>query len=321
MAPDEYGRFKAELNDLRLRTAREKAKFGWWRDYRGVRERSAAVVALGRSVLDDSRSRKADRDGRLREGAALVKERMSQLVDMTRFFNEDDAVRKALTRAEIKLAGMDLLMAGEKFEEAAIRLSDAAAFVSGAEREIVRLLERYRNPDERKKWKHWADETIADSRAAGTTAIIVSKLERVLTIYRRGQAVGSYAIGLGKYGLSDKLYQGDEATPEGKYRIVRKYPDTPFYKALLINYPNADDLKAFAEARKKRLIPGNNDAGGAIEIHGGGKNRLTQGCVGLENSDMDDVYKIAEVGTVVTIVGTLSVEGTILAEIEKFGKQ
>jgi murein L,D-transpeptidase YafK len=133
--------------------------------------------------------------------------------------------------------------------------------------------------------------------------------------------VGSYAIGLGKYGLSDKLYQGDEATPEGKYRIIRKYPETPFYKALLINYPNADDLKVFAEARKKGMIPGKNDAGGAIEIHGGGKNKLTQGCIGLENSDMDDIYKIAEVGTAVTIVGTLSVEGTILAEIEKFGKQ
>jgi L,D-peptidoglycan transpeptidase YkuD (ErfK/YbiS/YcfS/YnhG family) len=321
LSADVYGRFRSGLIELRRRVAREKAKFGWWRVFEGVAAQGKDVVALGRTVLEDVRSRKEGQAGRLREGTALVKTRMDKLIGMTRYVNEDDAVRKALSQAEIKLGGMDLLMREEKFEDAAALLVNAGVFVSEAEREIVRLLERYRDPDERKKWKRWADETIAETGAMGTTAILVSKLERTLTIYKRGKAVASYDIGLGKYGLSDKLYQGDEATPEGRYRIVRKYPNTPFYKALLINYPNADDLKAFAEARRRGLIPGYNDAGSAIEIHGGGKNKLTKGCVGLENADMDDVYRIAEVGTPVTIVGALSVEGTILADIEKFGKQ
>jgi L,D-peptidoglycan transpeptidase YkuD (ErfK/YbiS/YcfS/YnhG family) len=320
LSPVEYERFRSGLIELRGRVAREKAKYGWWRDYRSAAANGRKVVALGRTALEGALALKEGRTGRLRDGAALIKERMVRLVAMTRFFNEDDAVRKALAQAEIKLGGMDLLTRSEKYEEAAVSLADAGAFVSGAEREIVRLLERYRNADEQKKWKRWAEETVADTKARGTTAIVVSKLERRLTIFRKGLAVAVFEIGLGKYGLSDKLYQGDEATPEGKYRIVRKYPATPFYKALLINYPNAEDMKAFAEARRKGLVPGRSDAGGAIEIHGGGKNKLTQGCVGLENADMDEVYRIAEIGTPVTIVGTLSVEGTILAEIGKFIK-
>jgi L,D-peptidoglycan transpeptidase YkuD (ErfK/YbiS/YcfS/YnhG family) len=306
---------------LRRLVARENAEFGWWRDFRGVQAEGVKVVALGRMVQENARSLMDGQVGRLHDGLARVKERMAGLVGMTRYFNENDAVRKALTQAEIKLGGMDLLVRSERFENAADLLADAAAFVMEAEREIVRLLQRYRRPDEQTKWKRWAAETIADARVQGTTAIIICKLERTLTIYRKGKAIAAYEIGLGKCGLSDKLYQGDEATPEGKYRIVRKFPDTPFYKALLINYPNADDLKAFNEALRKGLIPGRNDAGGAIEIHGGGWNKLTQGCVGLENEDMDKVYGIAEIGTAVTIVGTLSVEGTILADIDKFGKQ
>ncbi len=321
LSPNDYGRFRSGLIELRRLVAREKAKFGWWRDYRSVAEEGEKIAALGRTIQVNARILKEDRAGQLHEGAALIRGRMSRLVGMTRYFNEDDAVRKALSQAEIKLGGMDLLLRTEKYEGAAGLLADAAEFVSGAEREIVRLLQRYRGSDEQKKWKRWADETIAGTRALGTTAIVVSKLERTLSLYKNGKTTAVFEIGLGKYGLSDKLYQGDEATPEGKYRIVRKYPNTPFYKALLINYPNAEDLRAFAEARRRGLVRGVSDAGGAIEIHGGGKNKLTQGCVGLENADMDFVYRFAEVGTLVTIVGTLSVEGTILADIDKFGKQ
>ena len=61
--------------------------------------------------------------------------------------------------------------------------------------------------------------------------------------------------------------------------------------------------------------------GGFIEIHGGGKDNLTKGCVGLENKDMDHVYGLTEVGTPVTIVGAVSVENTILAEIKEVRKK
>jgi hypothetical protein len=72
-----------------------------------------------------------------------------------------------------------------------------------------------------------------------------------------------------------------------------------------------------AKHSRKGLIPGQAGIGGAIEIHGGGKDSLTKGCVGLENKDMDRVYDYAREGTAVTIVGVVSIENTILAEIGK----
>ena len=68
---------------------------------------------------------------------------------------------------------------------------------------------------------HRADDTVAESKARGTTAFVVSKLERKLHIYKKGILTASYDIGLGRFGLSDKMFSGDEATPEGRYKIIR----------------------------------------------------------------------------------------------------
>ena len=38
---------------------------------------------------------------------------------------------------------------------------------------------------------------------------------------------------------------GDYATPEGRYRIEKKMPTSQYYKALLLDYPNAEDKKRF----------------------------------------------------------------------------
>jgi hypothetical protein len=89
---------------------------------------------------------------------------------------------------------------------------------------------------------------------------------------------------------------------------------------VLINYPNDEDQKAFAMAKKDGRVPARAAIGGAIEIHGGGKDSLTEGCVGLENKDMDEIFNLVRIGTPVTILGAVSVENSILAEIKKFDK-
>lgn len=320
-ATAEYDLYKAGLSELRQRTDRETAEFGPFRNFDRILDDARALMASGNDVLEAIRAKKEYRIQSLGEEAAALKRRMALLRDMTRFFNEDDEVRKALAQAEIKIGQMTLSVSGEKFDQASARLDETAVFVQDAETAVSRLLERYRNPEEQKKWKRWADEMITESRRSGATALLVSKLERTLTVYKRGEVSDVFDIGLGKYGLSDKLYSGDEATPEGKYRILRKFPQSSLYKSMLIDYPNADDLRTFAEAKKRGRIPNRADAGGAIEIHGGGKDKLTRGCVGLENKDMDKVYQAAGIGTAVTIVGTLDVEGALLSALKAFGKQ
>ena len=104
-------------------------------------------------------------------------------------------------------------------------------------------------------------------------------------------------------------------TPEGRYKIVKKNAQSRYYKALLIDYPNESDKRRFALAKKKGLIPAGAAIGGLIEIHGGGKDSLTNGCVGVENSVMDRLFPEVSVGTVVTIIGSLESANKLLSDL------
>ena len=64
--------------------------------------------------------------------------------------------------------------------------------------------------------------------------------------------------------------------------------------------------------RYRRRPPGTTtpkdaEIGGMIEIHGGGGKGVnwTDGCIALENKNMDIVFKLAQSGTPVTIVGSV----------------
>ena len=151
-------------------------------------------------------------------------------------------------------------------------------------------------------WRHWIDETVAQSRAAGGSAVIVDKAGHRAYVVRAGKIVQTYRCDLGYNSARQKMYAGDGATPEGKYRVTNVIGRSHYYKALRLNYPNADDLRRHADARRKKVVRGS--VGGLIEIHGsGGRNEdWTMGCIALTNNDIDDLLRRVGVGTPVTIV-------------------
>ncbi len=110
--------------------------------------------------------------------------------------------------------------------------------------------------------------------------------------------------------MGTKRHRGDKATPEGSYKVTRKRGPgaTKYYKALDIDYPNAEDLARFRAAKQRGEIPAGTSPGSLIEIHGhGGRGAdWTEGCVALRNDHMDKVFAAAQVGTPVLIVGALS---------------
>ena len=83
-------------------------------------------------------------------------------------------------------------------------------------------------------------------------------------------------------------------------------PRGTFYKALLLDYPNAEDRAEFNRARRSGDLPPSAGIGGLIEIHGeGGRGRdWTRGCAAVTNRDMDELFARVGVGTPVTIVGS-----------------
>jgi L,D-peptidoglycan transpeptidase YkuD (ErfK/YbiS/YcfS/YnhG family) len=142
----------------------------------------------------------------------------------------------------------------------------------------------------------------------GQTVILVDKIQSSLIILKNGKEFKTFSAEFGKSWMGDKLYAGDKATPEGVYKVLEKKSrgKTKYYKALLINYPNNEDQRRFDKMVRSGEISKKTHIGGLIEIHGdGGKGvHWTDGCVALENTEMDVVFSQASVNTTVVIVGS-----------------
>ena len=148
-----------------------------------------------------------------------------------------------------------------------------------------------------------------NSRAGNTTVIIVDKLRRQLLVVRGDEDLASFEVDLGLGGMESKTRAGDAFTPEGRYKVteVRNPGQTRYYRALMLDYPNRDDIARFRAAQKAGTVPKNGRIGNNIEIHGkdGRDQDWTQGCVTLSNDDMDTLVGLVDVGTPVTIVGMI----------------
>jgi murein L,D-transpeptidase YafK len=214
----------------------------------------------------------------------------------------------AARRAEYHLDLAEKYAATGAFDRANVAAMMALDFSQIVHKSWKDLHARFGDSRNLTLWRSWVNDTIALSRRDGISAIVVDKLKRRLHVYQRGERIATLEAELGAKGLRRKLHSGDQATPEGRYRVVqvKEGRSTKYYKALLINYPNSEDHARYRMARATGQVPGRAGIGNLIEIHGdGGQGRdWTNGCVALSNKDMDYVFARSRVGTPVTIVGT-----------------
>ena len=132
------------------------------------------------------------------------------------------------------------------------------------------------------------------------TQIVVFKESRKLYLYSVDEAVRSYDIDLGFSPIGDKKIEGDGKTPEGRYYIDRKNPNSAYHLSLGISYPSESDK---SEAKKLGKPPGKD-----IFIHGRvgffgrrPKKDWTWGCISVSNSDIEEIYELVDIGTVIDI--------------------
>jgi len=146
--------------------------------------------------------------------------------------------------------------------------------------------------------------------------LVVEKAAHRLTVYDGGRAVKTYRVAVGG-GRGDKVRQGDRCTPEGRFRICLKNPDSKYVLSLGLDYPNQEDAArglrdglitrgqhdAIVEAvRRGGQPPWDTPLGGEIMIHGCGAGRdWTQGCVAMEDDEIRELYAAVEVGTPVEV--------------------
>ncbi len=134
--------------------------------------------------------------------------------------------------------------------------------------------------------------------------ILVEKKARRLTLFRENKPLKSYDIALGRQPDGPKRVQGDNKTPEGRYRIDFRKKNSDYHRALHISYPNPEDAAIAAKQKQS--------AGGDIMIHGlpkgmGSLERLhllrdwTAGCIAVTNAEIEELWRAVPDGTPIEI--------------------
>lgn len=133
------------------------------------------------------------------------------------------------------------------------------------------------------------------------THVQVQKARRAMFLLHNEEVLKAYRVQLGFTAEGPKRYRGDGRTPEGRYHINRRNPNSDFYLSIGISYPNAQDV---AWATQRGLHPG-----GDIFIHGWGdtpKARRTDdwtaGCIAVRDREMYEIYLMVQNGTIVDIL-------------------
>lgn len=277
------------------------------RDYADARERyrGCAAAALEATAAAELARRSASDAARIDiDDVSATLAQADALVGRLRLGRSEVA---ALQGARLRLAEAEALWDQQSFELARVRAKRAQDELGRALQGVGRLTRRFADDGQLARWRRQIRETINWSARHRAPAIVVYKDRNQLVLYERGRAVVTYPVDLGANNLSEKVRAGDAATPEGRYRIVEKKGrgESRYHKALLLDYPNDDDRKRFAELRRAGRVPAGASPGGLIEIHGeGGRGAdWTRGCVALANRHMDEVFGRVGHGTPVTIVG------------------
>ena len=136
-------------------------------------------------------------------------------------------------------------------------------------------------------------------RGPAVTRVEIQKSARAMYLFHHNILLEPYKVQLGFTATGPKQFEGDGKTPEGRYFIDRRNPNSSYYLSIGIDYPNAQD-RAYAAAMGRK-------PGGDIFIHGWGDERRgrssdwTAGCVAITNKEMKAVYAMVGNGTPVDI--------------------
>lgn len=152
----------------------------------------------------------------------------------------------------------------------------------------------------------WANRPDRPPLAPGARAdrVVVDKSERTLALLAGIDTLKVYEVSLGGAPVGHKGQEGDERTPEGRYLLDYRNPQSSAHLSLHVSYPDSADV---ARARAAGVDPG-----GMIMVHGiydglgwlGRLHRLmdwTDGCIAVTNAEMDEIWRAVPDGTPIEI--------------------
>ena len=130
------------------------------------------------------------------------------------------------------------------------------------------------------------------------TRIEVHKSTRRMILLHHDQVLRGYDVDLGFAPDGHKTQEGDGRTPEGRYYIDRRNPNSAFYLSIGISYPNTAD--------RAQAVTRGVDPGGDIFIHGTPRafrraRDWTAGCIAVTDREMREIYAMVPMRTVIDI--------------------
>ena len=163
----------------------------------------------------------------------------------------------------------------------------------------------------------------------GVPSLVIWKSNYTLTLYKGSRPVKTYHAVFGRgFRDGDKRKAGDKRTPEGEFYVCTMNHSKRFYKFLGLSYPGVKHadlglrdklisrgtystiVRAIAERQQP---PWDTRLGGAVGIHGRmldgdaapdyySMMNWTDGCIALDNADVDELFSVVSLGTPVTIL-------------------
>lgn len=305
-APEYYQSAETNYKYAFIDLKRQNEKLFFKRNFSKARELIILAILKAELALNASGTNKDTQKARFLKETELLRKKLDSYHD---FFIK--LPLRIQTRKDYefgKLSVEESLNAFEKgdFMKANKKLNEGKSRISYADAEVNAHLKEYFTRFS--KWQHWVESTIATSASNRCYALVIDKIKHKGFLYLNGKLNKEYDVEFGKNWIGDKLYAGDNATPEGRYMVTRKKSarDSGYYKAMMLNYPNDEDRAEFAVRRRSGQIPKSRGIGGLIEIHGNGGKGVdwTKGCVALTDDKIDELFSKLSVGSPVTIVGS-----------------
>ena len=313
--PAAYSKFSRQWIALQGRIRSEENIVRWpWEDNELETDLEALQVE-GTQLLSDVNSRIQAQRTTAETKLAKIEQRLRLLTSRVGDIGSRVVLGEHPVETEVHVKQARLFLEQGQFEHS-IQASERAGRILLTQTALLtNELGRYADDDLIAAWRESAQRTIDWSRTHRAQAIVVSKADRVLTLYKNGRKVLTYPIRLGSRGIRAKQHYGDGATPEGEYRIQRKRGpgQTPYFRALILDYPNIDDRRRFEEAQKAGLIPKSQHMPGLIQLHGIAQGISDQpyGSIVLDNPQIAQLFDQVAVGTPVNIVGALESQNSI----------
>jgi len=285
---------------------RENDRFIYFRDYDKVADYAGLAAQKAGQAMDHSKSSSSTLQVKIKQKIDTLEVTVGRLNKLFSSYPLSSEIRNRISKGKLLLKESEIAYNKGQYLQANKKIGDSEyLLVTSYENAIAHLKDYFRSYP---VWEKWVERTINESRQNHSYAIVVDKFSRKCFVYLSGVKKYEYHIELGRNWVGDKRERGDKATPEGMYKVAKKFDSrhTRFYKALLIDYPNQTDREEFRKEIAGGTLPGSAKIGGLIEIHGNGGRGIdwSEGCVALTDSEMDVVYKIAREGTPVTIVGS-----------------